>query len=305
MEKKFLIILLSIICIGSFLRIYKLANQSFWIDEATAIQKSRELPSLDNLESWETHWMSPPFYNLLLHFWIILFGENEFAVRSLSVVFGILTILLVYIVGADLFNKRTAVFSSLILAISPFHIAFSQDVKMYPLLSFLGLLSVYLCYKTLFSKKRFYWLVYFFVTVLMLYTHNWAIFLLISENIFFLLVKKHTINTKKYLLSQLFIGLCYLPWLPVLFKQIINSKYYVCLPLSDIYDISALLAVYCGTIIQLGESIYDVGTFSSVIGGSLYGLLFFLGLSINEQKKIDKYYFWKSKETLLMVSCFF
>ena len=100
MEKKWLIILLIIICVGSFLRIYKLSNQSFWIDEAAAIQKSSKLPSLDNFKSWVIPWMSPPFYNLLLHFWIILFGESEFAVRSLSVIFGILTILVVYFVGA-------------------------------------------------------------------------------------------------------------------------------------------------------------------------------------------------------------
>ncbi len=305
MEKKWLIILLIIICVGSFLRIYKLSNQSFWIDEAAAIQKSSKLPSLDNFKSWVIPWMSPPFYNLLLHFWIILFGESEFAVRSLSVIFGILTILVVYFVGADLFNKRTALFSSLILAISPFHIAFSQDVKMYALLSFLGILSVYFFYKTLFSKKKNYWLIYFFVTTLMLYTHNWAIFLFIAENIFFLLVRKHTTNTKKYLLSQLFIVLCYIPWLPILFNQIINSKIHVFLPLSDIYAIWAILAIYCGKVIRIGESLYDVGPFPSVIGISLYGLLFFLGLSIKGQEKVNKYYFWKSREILLLVCSFF
>jgi uncharacterized membrane protein len=204
----------------------------------------------------------------------------------------------------DLFNKKTALFSALVMAISPFHIGFCQDVKMYSLLSFLGLLSVYLCYKTLFSKKRFYWLVYFFVTVLILYTHNWGLFLLVSEIVFFFLVRKHTTNSKKYLLSQLFIGLCYLPWLPILFKQIMNSKSYVSLPLSGIYDVWALLAVYCGRVIQLGESLYDVGSFPYVMGVSLYGLLFFLGLSVGGQKQISKYYFWKQKETLLLVSCF-
>ncbi len=305
MEKKWLIILLSIICIGSFLRIYKLANQSFWIDEATAIQKSRELPSLDNLESWVIHWMSPPFYNLQLHFWILLFGENEFAVRSLSVVFGVLTILLVYIVGVDLFNKKTALFSALVMAISPCHIGFCQDAKIYAVLSFLGLLSVYLCYKTLFSKKRLYWLIYFLITTLMLYTHNWAVFLLISENIFFLLIKKRRSNTNKYLLSQLFIGLCYLPWLPFLFRQTTSLRMYVTVPLTNIYTIPMLLSVYSGKIIHLGESLYNVGPFPSVIGVSLYGLLFFLGLSVDGQKQISKYYFWKSKETLLLASCFF
>ncbi len=301
MGKKYLIILLSIICIGSFLRIYKLGNQSFWIDEAKAVQKSRELPSLNKA----TYWMSPPIYNLLLHFWMIFFGESECAVRSLSVVFGILTVLLVYIVGFDLFGKRIALFSALLIAISPCHIGFSQDAKMYSLLSFLGLFSIYLLYKTLFSKKIFYWLIYFFVTTLMLYTHNWAIFLLISENVFFLLVRKHTINTRKFLLSQLFIGLCYLPWLPFLFRQAVNLKMYVTVPLTNIYTIPMLFSVYSGKIIHLGESFYNVEPFPSVIGVSLYGLLFFLGLSINGQKQIGKYCFWKSKETLLLVSCFF
>ena len=74
MEKKWLIILLIIICAGSFLRIYKLSSQSFWIDEAVSIQKSSKLPSSDNFKCWA----SPPFYNLLLHFWINLFGESEF-----------------------------------------------------------------------------------------------------------------------------------------------------------------------------------------------------------------------------------
>lgn len=303
--KKWLIIVLCVIFIGTFLRGYKLDRQNFWIDESTAIQKSKHLPSCGEFESWVIHWMCPPAYNLLLHFWIVLFGETESAVRSLSVILGILSVILVYIVGVDLFNRKIALLSTFVIAISPFHIAFSQDAKMYAMLAFLGLLSFYLFYKTLFSNKKFYWLIYFFITTLMLYTHNWGVFLLISENIFFLLVRKYTSNTKKYLLSQLFIGLCYLPWLPFLFKQVMSVKIYVTHPVTSIYTMPALFAVYSGKIIHLGEDVLEMGPFPSVISVSVYAVLFFWGLAIKEQGRIDKYYFWKEKQTLLLVCCFF
>jgi len=48
----------------------------------------------------------PPFYYVLLHYWITVFGTSESAVRLLSALFGVLAIPMIYLVSRQLFDKE-------------------------------------------------------------------------------------------------------------------------------------------------------------------------------------------------------
>jgi len=111
-----------------------------------------DLVSIFNPPLYEAH--VHPLYYLVLHFWIGFFGISEFAVRSLSAVFGCLSILALYKLGKYLFNVRVAIYCSLFLSVSFFHIYFSQEARMYTLLTLTALLSIFFFLKSM-DENRF------------------------------------------------------------------------------------------------------------------------------------------------------
>ena len=101
---KYGLALLAIVLIGLFLRVYQLGTQSIWYDEAFSISLSKmSLSQMVQATAADVH---PPFYYLILHYLVALFGTSAVAVRLLSVLFGVLAIPMIYVVGRQLFNKE-------------------------------------------------------------------------------------------------------------------------------------------------------------------------------------------------------
>ena len=73
----------------------------------------------------------PPLYYLLLKVWGSLLGWSEIAVRSLSVLFGLVTVWLIYKIGENLVNEKVGLISALLLSTAPLHIYYSQEARMY------------------------------------------------------------------------------------------------------------------------------------------------------------------------------
>lgn len=201
MKKIFLIIFL-----GLLLRLINL-NQSFWLDEAAQVIESlRPFREQFNL-AVDFH---PPLFHLMLHFWLKL-GIGEVVVRMLPVSLGIGSIFLLYKIGQNLFNERTALAASLFLAVSPYHIWYSQEVRPYMLFVFLSLLATFFLIK----KK---WSGYIPATILLLYTNYFSVFVLIGQAVFYLYNRKNKI--KPFILSITLSFLLFLPWLPSMWRQI-------------------------------------------------------------------------------------
>src|SRR3990167_3596780 len=57
----------------------------------------------------------------------MIFGANEFATRFPSVFFGILAIFSTYLLAGKLFSQRVGLMATLLLAVSPWHIAASRN----------------------------------------------------------------------------------------------------------------------------------------------------------------------------------
>jgi 4-amino-4-deoxy-L-arabinose transferase-like glycosyltransferase len=228
-SKTHLFWLLLIIFIGIFLRLYNLGKQSLWLDEAYSVTMAGDLNKL-----WFEQIMdsNPPLYYSLLHFWIHICGKTEFAIRLLSLIFGIFLIPLIFFVGDSIFDKNTGIYAALLVAISPIHIYYSQEARMYSIMPFLSLFSFFLLYLGIIKRRNIYWIAYAITTIFCLYTHNYGIFLLVSEIWFFIFyrTKKKDIMLE-FMLSQICILIAYLPRLPVLFKQIaMNMNPWISLP---------------------------------------------------------------------------
>src|SRR3989338_2728736 len=120
-----IIVLIFILVLSFFLRVYKLDEKPVWYDEAQSISSAEKTIS----SYFFSHRLNyRPVYFIMLHIWISIFGENAFYLRFHSLIFGILSILLIYKLAAFMFNKEAGLTSAFLLGISVFHIFHSQQI---------------------------------------------------------------------------------------------------------------------------------------------------------------------------------
>lgn len=158
------------------LRLHRLDGQSLWFDEGFAIHlATQRLPQM--IEQNPVGWL--PLHSVALSLWLRVVGDSPFAARFFSVVFGVLLVALLYSLARTLASSRTGAMASLVGALSPFLVYYSQEARTYALWLFLSLLSAYLLLRALGHPERIRgWIAYTGVTSLALYTHYFSIFLL-------------------------------------------------------------------------------------------------------------------------------
>ncbi|OGK21897.1 hypothetical protein A3C23_00935 [Candidatus Roizmanbacteria bacterium RIFCSPHIGHO2_02_FULL_37_13b] len=205
MFKKYTPIIL-ILLLALMLRVIAL-NQSFWLDETIQATVSNSNSSSIN---WSNDFQPPLFY-LFSHLWQQIGINYEWFLRLPSVIFGILTVFILYLLIKDIAGKHTAILSALFLATAPFHIYYSQEYRMYSFFTLLVALSWYLLYK----RKL---LSYFLTLVLLSYTHYFTTLVIISQIIYVILARQITI--KRLIVVFVATFFFFIPWLPTLFKQI-------------------------------------------------------------------------------------
>jgi mannosyltransferase len=163
--------------IGAGLRLHLLAGRSLWIDEAASVTFAI-LPWRAFLKVLWGYQGNMAFYYFLLHGWIHL-GDSEFAVRALSVLFGVLTIPAIYLLGVRLFDRPTGLIAAALFSVHSFHIHWSQETRAYSLLILLLVLTTYALIAALESNSKMsYWLAFSVMAALCIYTHIFAFLVL-------------------------------------------------------------------------------------------------------------------------------
>lgn len=134
--------ILLILLAGVVIRLISL-NQSLWLDEATSALVAR-MSIGDMFTKFLPSDFHPPLYYLLLRYWSMIFGSSEVVLRIPSLIFGVGTIYLTYLIGKKLFSKNVGLTASLLLATSGLAVYYSQEARMYSMASFLVALAIYL-----------------------------------------------------------------------------------------------------------------------------------------------------------------
>lgn len=214
--------LILIVAFGALLRLYHLDEESIWLDEAVSIQASSASP-MTIIQRTAVQESYPPLYYLLLHFWMEMFGSGVVAVRALSVLFGVAALPLIYLLGRALYGQWVGLISAFLLAVSPFHIYYSQEARMYALFALLSLASAYALMNLLVQKKRLHFVAYVLFTALCLYTYYYSYFLLLFENLFVLWIilreRQNRVSWKGWGLAQALVFGLYMPWFWVALSQ--------------------------------------------------------------------------------------
>ena len=121
-----------------------------------------------------------PLHFILLHYWIKLFGISPLAVRSLSLLFSLLTIPALYKLAKSGSENKYAIFVSLIFVFSRFNHFHAMEARMYSLFVLLFVWIIHDIYQIIFhDKSRFFSLI--ILNVLLLYTHYLGVFVVLTE----------------------------------------------------------------------------------------------------------------------------
>jgi mannosyltransferase len=164
----FLALLIAVTLVAALLRFYGLGNRGFWLDETF---------SLDPPHQTETNMV---FYYLLLRLWVKL-GTSEVFVRTMSVVFSVATVPLLYAVGERLFGRKAGLLAAWLLALNAFHIHYAQEARAYALVVLMGTVATYLLVRNIQQPERATWLLYGAFLALSVYSHLFAVFLVAAH----------------------------------------------------------------------------------------------------------------------------
>jgi mannosyltransferase len=218
------LLVLLCVAIGAVLRFTPATP--LWLDEALSVNIAKApLGDIAGLLERDGH---PPLYYWMLHGWIELFGDGPVAVRSLSAVFGLIAIGLVFVLGRRLGGPALGLVAAAVLAVSPYGVRYSSEARMYELVVVFVLVGWLLLDVALRRTPRAAAPALAGLAVVsgaLLLTHYWAAFLLaaVVAGLALAAYKGFTAFTRSSLLAAAVAlcagGLFFLPWLSTMRYQ--------------------------------------------------------------------------------------
>ncbi|NDJ54754.1 MAG: hypothetical protein GYB68_16925 [Chloroflexi bacterium] len=134
------IVMIAVLLLAFGLRLHRIAYDAIWWDEGYSVWMARmSIPEMLQATARDTH---PPLSYALLHGWRALVGDEEFALRSLSVCFGLLTVAVTYQAGRSVGGRWAGLTAALLTAVARLPVWWSQEIRMYAPVMFFAMLAV-------------------------------------------------------------------------------------------------------------------------------------------------------------------
>lgn len=173
-------LMLAILLTAFGLRVFRLGSQPLWSDEIYSVAVAQH--SLPEIAGWVYRDNHPALYTFSLRPVVRLLGDEAALVRFPSVLTGTLTVALAYAAGRQILGqRRTGLFAALWLTVSPIHVVYSQEARMYAPLALFGLLSTLFVYRGTRSGRRLDWLLFGLTAAAAAHTHNYGLLLVAAQ----------------------------------------------------------------------------------------------------------------------------
>jgi mannosyltransferase len=169
----YLLVALAVVA-GTVLRFTHIGRLSVWFDEGyTAWLVSHSPAEIIRLVRADT---APPLYYLLLHYWTDVFGSSEAALRSMSAVASVLTLILAVDVARRFLPRPAALAAAAwAMALCFFAVWFAQEARAYSLMALFIIASVDCLLCHLRSGHRGWLIPAAILFAAALYTHNMSL----------------------------------------------------------------------------------------------------------------------------------
>lgn len=211
-----IIALILLMIVAALLGLFVFSQTSMRLDEAQSLfQVSRPVPGLLNLVGQDVH---VPGYHLLLHYWLVLFGnmgDRIVIARYMSLVFFIALIPAIYILVRQVFDRRVAMFAAILVSISPFLQWYGSEARMYAMLALITVLHQIVFIKLYRKGYAVHWVWFVVTAILGLYTHYFFTFVLLTEALFYFMYRKKFLPGSfiKFVISAILAISALAPWL--------------------------------------------------------------------------------------------
>jgi len=197
-------------------RLWQLTDGCLWFDELFSVHAAEQ--------SWRAMWsfvaqdlIHPPLFYALLKIWIGIGGDGLLWLRLFPVLFAVLALVPFIYICRELKLSNSALAVALgLFAVNGALIKYSQTLRMYTLLMFLSLMSIWLFARYFNRGKSWIWLVV--VNVLLVYTHYFGWLVIGGEFLTILLFQRIKIGRAALMLG--ISVLSFIPWL----VTILNSE---------------------------------------------------------------------------------
>ncbi len=214
----------AVVALAALLRFHDIDGLGVWVDEAnTILIAGQSLPVLLDKLRLDS---SPPFFYVVLHFWMRVFGDAGWALRLFSALVGVGLVASIGWAGRGLISRGAGLWAALFAAVSPIQVFYSQQVRMYALLPLLALLSVAFLVRYLGDGQRRHYALWVAFTILALYTHNFAIYLLPVDAVLIALSGQLLRGFGSWALAGALVSLTYAAWIPSFLDQLGSRDHY-------------------------------------------------------------------------------
>lgn len=169
---------------------------------------------------------NPPLFEILLHYWIKIFGISPFSVRFLPMIFSAFTAVVIYRIGLRYFKFPVAVCAALLFTLSNYHLALSHETRSYSLFCLLSALSLLYFFHIQYRKqeKIKYIVMLGIINALLIYTHFFGFFILFIQLLCTLTLRPYRNYALKYVfLSFLLTAILYVPYGGYFFSRFTDS----------------------------------------------------------------------------------
>ncbi|HEY9636934.1 MAG TPA: glycosyltransferase family 39 protein [Coleofasciculaceae cyanobacterium] len=244
---KFRLLVIVVLLLGILFRFINIDHKIYWRDEALTslqvagytqaefvqqvfngqilspeyLQKYQQLNSEKTLGDTITALATetpehPPFYYIMLRFWMQHAGTSVAVIRSLSVFISLLVFPCIYWLCLELFESPlVGGVAVALIAVSPFHVVYAQEAREYSLWTVTTLLSGAALLKALRVKTWVSWGIYSVTVALGLYSHVFFAFVLLGHSVY--VFASSSFRLSKILISYMLVSvvgfLTFLPWI--------------------------------------------------------------------------------------------
>lgn len=216
------LVLILLICVGFVLKGFNLGETGLGADECFSVYTAQLEPA--TIIKWLSTGDNPPLWELILHYWIKIFGISNISVRMPSLIFNVLTIIPIYLIGEKFIKKHTGLIASLFFIFSTLSLFLTHEARIYSLLGLLATYSVYFYFSAIRSNKHLFLILLTLTNVLILYSHYLGYWIILIQTLAYFSFKEVRQSLKtKWLYYQFLLLICFLPLIPVLLDRFTNS----------------------------------------------------------------------------------
>ena len=213
---------LVLLVVAVVLRVWYVGKTNLGYDESFSLHAA--LQSVPDLVRMLCRGDNPPLWELLLHFWVKVFGVSEVAIRGLSLIFSALTVVPVYLLGERYLRRLVGFAAALCYCFSTFSVYMSHECRVYSLIGFCTACSVLLFVRAIHKPKRYKFILLTLVNLMLMYGHYLSVWIIVMEFVIALGIKPIRQKIwKPYLIHAAALVLLFAPMFPVLFTRFFDS----------------------------------------------------------------------------------